>query len=314
MNNDLISIIIPTFNRADFIIQTLESIQNQSYKNFECLTIDDGSTDNTEMIVQKKFNYDKRFQFLKRPLNTKKGPNACRNYGFQNAKGDFIYFFDSDDFLKPHALETYIKGFQGDADGVLAQVERVNHETGILQDINTIESNNLIEDYFTYKICYFVCGILWRKSFLDRQNELFDESIGNHDEWDFNLRMIYAQPKIIKIQQPLAIYYQHHHSFKNEVRKGNDLEIHSAFAARYKHLDLLVKLHPKNKIKYTNHIAYFYTKTVRNKLLLKQSNWFQYYKSAVYLRLKTRSFRSILHLSIGIFFLKFFRKGYSFFK
>jgi glycosyltransferase involved in cell wall biosynthesis len=312
--DSLISIIIPTYNRVDLITQTLESIQNQSYKNFECLVIDDGSTDNTEMIVQKFFKIDNRFQFYKRPSGRKKGPNACRNYGFEIAKGNFIYFFDSDDFLKPHALETYIKAFQPNTDGVLAQVERVNRETGILQDINTIESDNLIEDYFTYKICYFVCGILWRKPFLDNQNELFDESIGNHDEWDFNLRMIYAQPRIIKIKQALVVYYQHPHSFKNEVKKGNDLEINSAFAARYKHLDLLVKLSPKNKIKYTNHIGDFYAKTVRNKLLMKQSNWPQYYKSAVYFKLKTYSFSSIIYLSFGIILFKIFGKGYSFFK
>ncbi|HRE79347.1 MAG TPA: glycosyltransferase family A protein [Flavobacterium sp.] len=312
--NNLVSIIIPTYNRADLIIKTLESIRNQTYQHFECLIIDDGSNDSTEQIVQLFIDSDNRFEFFKRPSDTKKGPNTCRNYGFVKAKGNFIYFFDSDDFLKPHALETYIKGFQTDTDGVLAQVERVDRETGILQDINTIESNNLIEDYFTYKICYFVCGILWRKSFLDTQNELFDESIGNHDEWDFNLRMIYAQPKIIKIKQALVIYYQHNHSFKNEVRKGNDIEINSAFKARLKHLYLLIKLNPNNKIKYTNHLADFYIKTVRNKILFGQSNWFSYYKSSVYFKLKTFSFISIIKLSIGIVLLKFFGKGYSFFK
>lgn len=312
--SNLISIIIPTYNRANLIIQTLESIRNQTYQNFECIIVDDGSDDDSEKLVSNFIETDNRFQFYKRPSNIKKGPNACRNYGFQKAKGDFIYFFDSDDFLKPHALETYIKGFQPDTDGVLAQVERVDRETGILQDVNTIESNNLIEDYFTYKICYFVCGILWRKSFLDTQNELFDESIGNHDEWDFNLRMIYAQPKIIKIRQPLVIYYQHHHSFKNEVKKGNDLEINSAFKARFKHLDLLIKLNPNNKTIYTNHIEDFYIKTLRNKLLYGQSNWLTYYKSAVFFKLKTCSFISIIKLSIGIISLKFFGKGYSFFK
>lgn len=312
--NNLISIIIPTYNRANLISMTLKSIQNQSYKNFECLVVDDGSTDETEMVLQNFIKSDPRFQFLKRPSSRKNGPNSCRNYGFEKAIGDFIYFFDSDDFLKSHALETYIKAFQLNTDGVLAQVERVDYKTGILQDINTIESNNLIEDYFTYKICYFVCGILWRKSFLEAQNELFDESIGNHDEWDFNLRMIYAQPEIIKIKEPLVIYYQHHYSYKNEVKKGNDLEINSAFKARFKHLDLLVKLNPENKTIYTNHIEGFYIKTIRNKLLYGQSNWFTYYKSAIFFKLRTGSFISIIKLSVGIILLKYFGKGYSFFE
>lgn len=310
----LVSIIIPTYNRADLISQTLESIRNQTYQQFECIIVDDGSADNSNEIIQLFIESDNRFQFHKRPITRAKGPNACRNYGFEKAKGAFIYFFDSDDFLKPHAVATYVQAFKSDIDAVLAQVERVDRATGVVQDVNCIDSDNLIEDYFTYKICYFVCGIIWRKSFLDKQTELFDESIGNHDEWDFNLRMIYEQPKLIKIYQTLVIYYQHNHSFKNEIKKGNDLEIHSAFKARFKHLDLLVKLDPNNKKKYTNHIADFYIKTVRNKLFSGQRDWFSYYKAAVYLKLKTFSFFSVINVTTGIILFKLFGKGYSFFK
>lgn len=314
MSNHLISIIIPVFNRANLIIPTLVSISEQSFEDYECLIIDDGSTDSTEAVVLKFIETDNRFKFYKRPLNRTKGPNACRNYGFEKAKGEFIYFFDSDDYLKPNALETFIKGFTFDTDGVLAQVERVDHKSGVLKDINVIESNNLIEDYFTYKICYFVCGMLWKKKFLEQQNELFDELIGNHDEWDFNLRMIYARPKIVKLKHALVIYYQYQDSFKNEVRKGNDEAINSAFRARHKHLRLLVNQHPKNKEIFTKHIANYYSKTVRNKLISNQTNWFRYYKAAVIQKLKTKSFLSIIKLTLGVISLKLIGKGYSFFE
>lgn len=312
--NSLISIIIPAYNRADLIISTLESIRNQTYPQFECLIVDDGSEDETAEVVSEFMESDSRFLFYKRPAGSIKGPNTCRNYGFEKAQGDFIYFFDSDDFLKPHALETYIANFDTNTDGVLARVERVDRLTGILQDVNTIESDNLIEDYFTYKVCYFVCGILWRKSFLDKQDELFDESISNHDEWDFNLRMIYAEPKIIRIKEVLVTYFQYPDSFKNEIKKGNDFEINSAFEARFKHLDLLVKLNPAEKNRYTSHIADSYIKTVRNKLIHGQNNWFTYYKSAVYLKFKTNSLVPVIKLTLGIISLKFFGKGYSLFK
>ncbi|MEZ4838940.1 glycosyltransferase family 2 protein [Flavobacterium sp.] len=312
--DNLVSIIIPAYNRADLIVSTLESIRHQTHKEFECLIIDDDSNDNTAEVVQLFIESDNRFQFYKRPISKIKGPNSCRNYGFEKAKGNFIYFFDSDDFLKPHALETYIKAFKSDTDGVLAQVERVDRQTGILQDTNTIESNNLIEDYFTYKICYFVCGILWKKSFLDAQNQLFDELIGNHDEWDFNLRMIYVQPKIEKIKQPLVVYYQYEESFKNEILKGNDLELKSAFRARFKHLAILEKMDSKNKIKYTKHIADYYKKTVRNKLYAKQRKWIPYYRKAIGLYLKLKDYSAITKFTIGIIVFKITGKGYSFFE
>ena len=310
----LVSIIIPTFNRADLIIDTLRSIRAQTYQNFECLLVDDGSTDESNQVISSFCNSDKRFQLFIRPQNRIKGPNACRNYGFEQAKGDFIYFFDSDDFLKPNALETYINVFEENTDGVLAHVERVDKETGVLKDINKIDSDNLIEDYFLNKVSYFVCGILWRKSFLDKQSELFDESIGHHDEWDFNLRMIYAKANLIKVPQPLVVYFQHQNSFKNEIQKSNDFQIESALKARFKHLKLLTKQNSSNEKKYLKHIADYYKKIVRNKLVAHQNNWFFYYKKACVLYFKINEIQSILKMSCGIFFYSIFGKGYKFFE
>jgi glycosyltransferase involved in cell wall biosynthesis len=311
--NRLVSIIIPTYNRAALISKTLESIQNQSYKDFECLIVDDGSEDDSEEIIQLFIDSDNRFQFHKRPLNRIKGPNACRNFGFENAKGEFVYFFDSDDFLKPDALETYINAFKSDTDGVLAQVERVDRNTGVLQDVNRIDSENLIEDYFLNKVCYFVCGVLWKKSYLNQQTELFDETLGHHDEWDFNLRMIYAKARLVKIHKPLVIYYQHQNSFKKEIQKANDVQIESAIKARLKHLKLLTDQNPSNNKIYSKHIAHFYKKTVRNKLIAHQKNWFVYYKKACVLYFKNNSFFSIFKITFGIILYLLFRKGYSFF-
>ena len=80
--NKLISIIIPTFNRAHLILHTLESIKNQTYNEWECIIVDDGSTDNTEDVLKKYIDTDSRFRYFKRPLNHTKGPSSCRNFGF----------------------------------------------------------------------------------------------------------------------------------------------------------------------------------------------------------------------------------------
>ena len=311
--NAIVSIIIPVFNRASLIKKTLASIQNQTYQNWECIVVDDGSEDDVQSVIAQISADDARFRYLNRPSTKPKGPNACRNYGFENAKGNFIYFFDSDDFLKPNALQTYVGAFQENTDGVLAHVERVDKKTGELIDVNRIDSDNLVEDYFTYKVCYFVCGILWRKSFLGQQAELFDEALGNHDEWDFNLRMIYASPNMIRLPQVLVTYFQYEDSFKKEIQKGNELEIHSAFQARFKHLDLLAKIDSQNSVKYTLHIANFYKKIVRNKLFANQENWFSYYQKASSLYLKSNAYLSFLKLSVAIVLFKLTKKGYSLF-
>ncbi len=104
----IVSIIIPTFNRADLISETLDSIMAQTYKQWEGLVIDDGSTDNTDSLLSEYCKKDSRFRYLKRPKSKPKGANACRNMGLEEATGNYVVFFDSDDLMTPDHLEVKV--------------------------------------------------------------------------------------------------------------------------------------------------------------------------------------------------------------
>ncbi|WP_166435216.1 glycosyltransferase family 2 protein [Christiangramia sabulilitoris] len=104
----LVSIIIPTFNRAHLIDKTLDSIIAQSYRRWECIVVDDTSTDHT-IDVLKKYKDERRIKYLLRPLNLLKGANSCRNFGFKKSKGDYIIWFDSDDLMTPDHIECKLK-------------------------------------------------------------------------------------------------------------------------------------------------------------------------------------------------------------
>lgn len=99
-NPILISVVIPTYNRANLVQATLKSILAQSYANFELIIVDDGSTDNTEQALQ-PFLSDKVFYYKK--SNGERG--AARNFGTHKAKGDYVNWFDSDDLMMPFHLE-----------------------------------------------------------------------------------------------------------------------------------------------------------------------------------------------------------------
>jgi glycosyltransferase involved in cell wall biosynthesis len=99
----LFSVIIPTYNRAYLISETINTVLLQTYKNFELIIVDDGSTDNTEKIIEEKFSSEKRIKYFYKK-NEERG--AARNFGLKNAKGDYAVFFDSDDMMKPHYLES----------------------------------------------------------------------------------------------------------------------------------------------------------------------------------------------------------------
>ena len=95
----LFSIIIPTYNRAELIGKTIESLQKQTYKGYELIIVDDGSTDNTEQVVSFYLNNQTSYH---KKNNAERA--AARNYGASLAKGDYINFFDSDDIALPNHL------------------------------------------------------------------------------------------------------------------------------------------------------------------------------------------------------------------
>ena len=107
MNEPLVSIITPVYNAERFLSDTIKSVQNQTYKNWEILLIDDCSKDNSAQIIKEFQKYDNRIKYIKLKKNS--GASVSRNEGIRNAKGRFIAFVDSDDVWKPEKLEIQIK-------------------------------------------------------------------------------------------------------------------------------------------------------------------------------------------------------------
>lgn len=304
-----VSLLIPVFNRAEWIAQTLESILRQTHTDWECLVVDDGSTDSTRAVVLSYCERDARFRLFTRPDNRMKGPNACRNYGFEQSTGSFIYFFDSDDLLLPEALATYLFHFDSTTEAVIAPLQKISAKDGRFLSKSQIYSENLIEAYFIGTVSFYVCGPMWRRSFLEQQPELFDEELRNLDDWDFNLRMLYAQPQLQFLTTPLVQYRQHDKSLKQELSKGNPEEIASAYRARFKHLALLTTQNPAQRPLYQRHIARFYRKTLR-RALIGGWPWWGYYKSLTSLLFQTHDFAIWLRVSLGVVLLLTFKKGY----
>jgi glycosyltransferase involved in cell wall biosynthesis len=107
MENPLVSIITPTFNSEKFIAEVIESIQNQSYTNWEMIIVDDCSFDKTVSIITNFAQFDSRIKLFQLEKNS--GTGVARNKALSETKGRFISFLDSDDLWKPIKLEKQIK-------------------------------------------------------------------------------------------------------------------------------------------------------------------------------------------------------------
>lgn len=312
----LISIIIPTYNRAHIIGETLDSILAQTYIHWECIVVDDGSTDGTEDLMAEYMERDIRFRYYHRPAERPKGPCSCRNYGFEHSKGAYVNFFDSDDLLKPEAYENALTSFKDNTDAVIMNSVYSDLKTGKLHNINKLQSPNLLTDYFIGDITFLVCGPLWKRVFLEQQPYLFDEYIRNIDDWDFNLRMLYANP-ILTFLDDIYIYYRMHpNSFSMEVRKLNKIEIVSDFAARDKHLKLISNRKDIDYKKVENFILYRYKRYF--KWALTQNANIDILSLLIKKLIKTqihfKDYFGAFKSSFGYMVVRLTGKGYEFFK
>lgn len=307
--NPLVSIIIPTYNRVHFVGETLDSIIAQSYPNWECIVIDDGSVDYTVELLEFYCKRDSRISYHNRPKSHLKGPNACRNFGFKKSKGDWIKFFDSDDILVPEALSLHVENLS-EQDVVITKVKYIDEEgKSINLEHHYLPVKNLVEDYFVGRITYYTFGPLWNRSFLERQPCLFDERIRNLDDWDFNLRMLYQEPRITYIHKPLILYRLHENSLSYEIKKLNYKEIRSEFQARKKHLKILKKNPKVNYLFLKEYDKNRCKKKLKRALIVKHKE-----KLGLYLMLSRRQLelfqlREFIITTLGFLSFSLFGKG-----
>lgn len=191
----MISIIIPSYNRADTILKSVQSVLNQTYNNIEVIVVDDGSTDNTRAILQQI--QDPRLKYV---YQENAGACVARNNGIDHARGDYIAFHDSDDTFRPTKLEDQLHALrEKGADVVFCAMERHNYysETIFPQIEEGFKSQHeiLIGQYISTQT------ILGKKEvFL---NNRFDPKVKRMQDYDLMIR-VSSQYKVFFLKKVLV--------------------------------------------------------------------------------------------------------------
>ncbi|MCU0445216.1 MAG: glycosyltransferase family 2 protein [Microscillaceae bacterium] len=179
----LFSIVIPTYNRAEFIQHTIESILKQTYQNFEIIVVDDGSTDHTAQVVQ-DIQSDKISYFYK--TNGERG--AARNFGILRAKGDYVTFLDSDDIIYPHHLAEALQLIQNEKSAAFLHLayEVKDPQGRVLWQVQHRGNPNEQLLYGNHLSCI---GVFVRRDII--QQNLFNEAreIAGTEDWELWLRL-----------------------------------------------------------------------------------------------------------------------------
>ena len=142
MRNELISIIVPIYNVENYLRQCLDSIQNQTYKKFECIMVNDGSTDSSQQLAE-EYLTDSRFKLINQ---SNKGLSGARNTGINHIREEsiFVAFVDSDDYIYPDFLETLIEHIEDDVDIIEGMIENFHDEIKVDRVCHDFEKQTLM--------------------------------------------------------------------------------------------------------------------------------------------------------------------------
>lgn len=200
--NNLISVIINCRNSQKYIKETIDSVINQTYKNFEIIIVNNNSTDNTKNII---FSYsDQRIKYFE--LNKSISLGAARNIALKESSGEFIAFIDSDDIWDKSKIEQTLKEFQNNIGLVYSDVVYFNSEKSfnLYKGRKAYEGNCFSSLLTDYNLCISSCVI--SRKYMNQF--LFDENLNVCEDLDFFLKISYKS-KLKYVPKTLVKYRIH---------------------------------------------------------------------------------------------------------
>lgn len=221
--NPKITVVIPCYNQADFLKETVESVINQSYTNWECIIVNDGSTDNSQDVIDGLCKIDNR---IKCHTQQNKGLSASRNVGLDLSCGEYIQFLDADDIILPTKLEKQIEQLEINPNLDIS-ICRFRYFIGA-QDNQYDNSFNLHEYDFSlnsflykwgleYTIAHSCCLI--KRDFIKKNNIIFNDKLRTCEDWYFWIEVKIMSGVLQECPENLVLYRMHHNNMSSNPSK-----------------------------------------------------------------------------------------------
>ena len=222
----LVSVIVPAYNVAGYIGQTIDSIFHQIYCNIEIIIVDDCSTDGTSEICEEVKNNNKKIKYMRH--NTNQGQTLTRNDGLKMASGDWLMFLDGDDVLEPHAITTMVNSVtDNEIDIVFAGYESIDCGE-VTEHLATIEEGiyprngfvNFIFDEMSASVLTCIGSKLYRTSFIKERKPYTSDTIKTNYDMAFVIDALIACRKIAYVNRPVYGYIQRDNSITHSYRNN----------------------------------------------------------------------------------------------
>ena len=199
MNNPKVSIIVPCYNQAQYLSEALQSVLDQTYENWECIIVNDGSPDNTKEVAQEWVKKDSRFIYLYKENG---GLSSARNAGIANANGEFILPLDADDRIGKDYTLLAIQAFQDDESLklVYCKAEKFGEESGSWD----------LPDFSLYELArqnMIFCSAFYRKKEWERVGGYDVNMIYGLEDWEFWISILKDGGEVKHIEE-VGFYYR----------------------------------------------------------------------------------------------------------
>ena len=246
----LISVIVPCYNQAQYLDECLQSVLDQTYTDWECIIVNDGSPDHTEEIAKKWTEKDSRFKYLYKENG---GLSSARNAGIEMAKGEWILPLDADDKIGNQYLELAEKEFGKDYTVIYCEAELFGNETGKWH-LPEFSLENLAK-----KNCIF-CSAFYKKEDWKKVGGYDINMIYGLEDWDFWINILSKDSKVFKLDY-LGLQYR---------IKQNSMIMNLVNERRKQMINYIEKKHFNFFAEYLGliHELYFFKEKERKKYLL----------------------------------------------
>lgn len=254
------SIIIPCYNIEKYISKTLESVFNQTFKDFEIILINDGSKNNTGEILD---DYSKKYKRIKVVHKENEGVSEARNIGIRNATGEYIYFLDGDDLIESTLLERANEVFKNDKIEIFSFGFNMVYEDGKIKrryseeeyDSKIINSKEFLSLFFNKKVGQHMCSFIVKKDIIENKI-FFTKGLERGEDLEFQIKMLLRDVNLFYDKTPFFKYVSRNGSVvqsKVKLNIFNFLEVLEKFRKEIKDEKL------KKNLEYFFITYYFYT-------------------------------------------------------
>jgi glycosyltransferase involved in cell wall biosynthesis len=220
----VVSIIIPNFNKATFIAESIRSVLEQDFEDWEAIIVDDGSTDNSVEIINNLVSNDPRLKLFQRN-RLPKGGSTCRNIGIENARGDYLFFFDSDDLMTKDCIGERVNLMQDNTtlDFAVFPVGTFYKAIGDSTMVWRTKKGDHLKQFLRHDLPWHTMSPLWRTSFVKNKLNGFDESFPRLQDVEFHTRALLQKGleyKIVHNTTPKCFYRIDHERTKQSQAQG----------------------------------------------------------------------------------------------